>query len=74
MQKKKTFLKEWYSQQNVKRALTQCESHPDSDTVCKLLSGVDNFEFGDEITDRQWVTTDLSALMTTVVPCEEFID
>jgi hypothetical protein len=33
---------------------------------------MDNFEFGDEITYRQWVT-DHSTLMTVVL-CEEFID
>jgi hypothetical protein len=55
-------------------ASTLCESRPGSDTVQKLLSTMDNFESGDEITYRNWMTTDCSKLMTTVVPGEEFID
>jgi hypothetical protein len=33
------------------RALTQRENCPGSDAVCKLLSTMDNSEFGDDITD-----------------------
>jgi hypothetical protein len=70
---KKPFLKKiMCSTKSETCALTQCESHPDSDAVCKLLSTMDNFEFGDEITYRQWVTTVRSTLMA-IVPCKEFI-
>jgi hypothetical protein len=54
--------------------LTQCYSCTDSDAECKLLSTVDNFEFGDEITHRLSVITDPSTLTTIVVQCEIFID
>jgi hypothetical protein len=62
-------LKVSYVQQKVKHVL-YC-SVKASDAVCKLLLTMDNFEPGDEITYRQWVTIDRRTLLT-VVPCEEF--
>jgi hypothetical protein len=54
-------------------ALTQCASYRGSHVACNLLTITHNFEFGDEITHRQWAMGDLSALMNDV-PCEEFTD
>jgi hypothetical protein len=56
-------------------SLTQCASCTGSVAVYKLFSALDSYEFGgDEITCRQWVTTDCSTLMTVAVPCEELTD
>jgi hypothetical protein len=58
---KKTFLKKMVcTTQSETCALTQCQGCTDSDAVCKLLSRMDNFEFGDVIIYRQWVMTDCS--------------
>jgi hypothetical protein len=69
-----TFLKKRYAQKKVKRVLTPCESCPGSDAVCNLLSAMDNYELGDEITYRQRVMGDHSTFMIAVVPLKEFID
>jgi hypothetical protein len=67
----KNLEKEVCSTESETCTLTKCESCPHSDAVCKLLSAMDNFEFGDEITYTQCVMTDSSTLMTIVVPCED---
>jgi hypothetical protein len=55
------------------RALTEWASYPGSDVSRNLLIITHNFEFGDEITHRQWAMGDHSALMNHV-PCKESVD
>jgi hypothetical protein len=58
----------------VKCAVTEYANCPGSDAAYKLFSTIDNSEFGDEMTYRQWAMTDCSTLTNVVVTGEEFIN